>query len=122
MTSEPASPRITVRRLPKRAAYDPATLHAILDEGLVCHLGFVHDGQPFVIPTNYARWGDFLLFHGAAGSRLARALRDGVPVCATVTLIDGLVLARSAFHHSTHYRSGVILGKAQEITDRAERL
>ncbi len=118
----PPSPRTTVRRLPKRAAYDPATIHAILDEGLVCHVGFVHEGQPYVIPTNYARWGEQLVIHGAAVSRLLRTLAEGVPVCVTVTLVDGLVLARSAFHHSTNYRSVVILGTAQEITDGSERL
>lgn len=118
----PLSARATVRRLPKRAAYDLATIHAILDEGLVCHVGFVHQGQPYVIPTNYARWGEQLVIHGAAASRLLRTLAGGVPVCVTVTLIDGLVLARSAFHHSTNYRSVVILGTAVEVTDPAERM
>ena len=118
----PPSPRTTVRRLPKRAAYDVATIHAILDEGLVCHVGFVHEGQPYVIPTNYARWGEQLVIHGAAASRLLRTLAGGVPVCVTVTLIDGLVLARSAFHHSTNYRSVMVLGTAVEVADPAERM
>jgi len=114
--------RTRVRRLPARASYDRATIHAILDEGLVCHLGFVHEGQPFVLPTTYARVGDRLYVHGSAASRMFRALRDGVPVCASVTLFDGLVLARSAFHHSMNYRSVVVLGVATEVTDAAERL
>src|SRR5207244_3797363 len=94
----------------------------ILDEGLVCHLGFVHDGHPFVLPTTYARVDDALYLHGSAASRMLRGLRDGIPVCVTVTLLDGLVLARSAFHHSMNYRSVVILGVATEVTDGAERL
>ncbi len=118
----PPTPRTTVRRLPKRGAYDLPTIHAILDEGLVCHLGFVQDGQPFVIPTNYARWGEQLVIHGAAASRLLRTLAGGVPVCLTVTLVDGLVLARSAFHHSTNYRSVVVFGTAVVISDPAERM
>jgi len=114
--------RTRVRRLPSRASYDRATLHAVLDEGLVCQLGFVHDGQPFVLPTTYARVEDALYVHGSAASRMLRGLRDGIPVCATVTLLDGLVLARSAFHHSMNYRSVVILGVATEVTEPAERL
>ena len=114
--------RTRVRRLPSRASYDRATMHAILDEGLVCHLGFVHDGQPFVLPTTYARVEDAIYLHGSAASRMLRGLRDGIPVCATVTLLDGLVLARSAFHHSMNYRSVVILGVATELTGSAERL
>lgn len=122
MASLPPTPRSTVRRLPQRAAYDRATIHAILDEGLVCHVAFVHEGQPYVIPTNYVRWGEQLVIHGSAASRMLRTLRGGVPACVTVTLLDGLVLARSAFHHSVNYRSVVILGTAVEITDPAERL
>lgn len=117
----PRTPRTTVRRLPQRAAYDRGTIHAILDEGLVCHIGFVHEGHPYVIPTNYVRWGEQLVIHGSAASRMLRTLRGGVPVCVTVTLLDGLVLARSAFHHSVNYRSVVILGTAREITDPGER-
>jgi len=89
--------RTRVRRLPERATYDRATVHAILDEGFLCHVGFVVDGQPYVIPTGYARVGDTLFLHGSTGSRLG--LRPGMDVCVTVTLVDGLVLARSAFHH-----------------------
>ena len=114
--------RTRVRRLPARASYDRGAIHAILDEGLVCHLGFVNDGQPYVLPTAYARVGDALYFHGSAASRMLRGLRDGIPVCATVTLLDGLVLARSAFHHSMNYRSVVILGVATEVTEPADRL
>ena len=116
------TPRTRVHRLPSRASYDRTTIHAILDEALVCHLGFVHDGQPFVLPTTYARVDDALYLHGSAASRMLRGLRDGIPVCVTVTLLDGLVLARSAFHHSMNYRSVVILGVAAEVTGAAERL
>ena len=115
------SPRTRVRRLPARARYDRPTLDAILDEGLVCHIGFVADGQPFVIPTTYARVGDRLYVHGSAASRLLRTLASGTPICVTVTLLDGLVLARSAFHHSMNYRSAVVLGVAAEVTDPAEK-
>lgn len=115
------TPRTTVRRLPARGNYDGAVLKAILDEGLVCHVGFVGDGHPFVIPTSYGRVGDVLYVHGSPASRMLRTLKDGVPVCVTVTLLDGLVLARSAFHHSMNYRSAVLLGTAVEVTDAAER-
>ena len=116
MTETLQSPRTTVRRLPTRAAYDRDTVHAILDEAYICHLGFVVDGQPFVIPTIHWRDGETLYFHGSAASRMLRSLRDGVDACVTVTLLDGLVLARSAFHHSMNYRSAVILGRAREVT------
>jgi nitroimidazol reductase NimA-like FMN-containing flavoprotein (pyridoxamine 5'-phosphate oxidase superfamily) len=116
------SQRVRVRRLPKRAAYDRATIHAILDEALVCHLGFVHDGQPFVIPTLHARVGERLYLHGSSASRMLGTLGAGVPVCVTVTLIDGLVLARSAFHHSVNYRSVVLLGTAVAVTEEAEKV
>src|SRR5688572_1865409 len=115
------TPRTTVRRLPARGSYDTAVLKAILDEALVCHVGFVAEGQPFVIPTSYGRVGDVLYLHGSPASRMLRALKDGVPVCVTVTLLDGLVLARSAFHHSMNYRSAVLLGTAVEVADPAER-
>lgn len=111
------SDRTRVRRLPKRGAYDRATIDAILDEGLVCHLGFVADGQPLVVPTGYARDGDRLLLHGSRASASMRALAAGAPACVTVTLLDGLVLARSAFHHSMNYRSVVVLGLAAEVTE-----
>jgi nitroimidazol reductase NimA-like FMN-containing flavoprotein (pyridoxamine 5'-phosphate oxidase superfamily) len=113
--------RVRVRRLPDRAAYDPETVNAILDEALVCHLGFVHNAQPFVIPTLFARVGDRLYVHGSSASRMLRTLTDGVAACVTVSLIDGLVLARSAFHHSINYRSVVLLGTASEVTDSDEK-
>ena len=113
--------RTRLRRRPTRGSYDRAVVDAILDEALVCHVGFVHEGQPFVLPTTYARVGASLYIHGAAASRMLRAVRGGVPVCITVTLLDGLVLARSAFHHSMNYRSVVILGVATEVTDEAEK-
>ena len=114
--------RTRLRRLPARGSYDTEVVHAILDAALVCHLGFVHEGQPFVLPTVYARVGDVLYVHGSAASRMLRTLREAVPVCVTVTLLDGLVLARSAFHHSVNYRSVVVLGAAAEVTDEGERL
>lgn len=117
----PPSERTRVRRLPKRGAYDRATIDAILDEGLICHLGFVADGAPLVIPTGYARDGDRLLLHGSRTSASMRALAAGAKACVTVTLLDGLVLARSAFHHSMNYRSVVVLGVATEITEPAEK-
>jgi uncharacterized protein len=116
------TPRTTVRRLAARGAYDRDTIYAILDEAYICHVGFVVDGHPFVIPTIHARVGDTLYFHGSAASRMLRSLRDGVDACVTVTLLDGLVLARSAFHHSMNYRSVVVLGMGREVADRAEKL
>jgi uncharacterized protein len=113
--------RTQVRRLPKRAAYDRAQVHAILDAGFLCHVGFAIDAQPYVIPTGYARAGETLFIHGSAASRLLRTLSEGVDVCVTVTLVDGFVLARSAFHHSMNYRSVVVLGKARLVTDPAEK-
>jgi len=120
--SELKTDRTTVRRLPKRASYDRATVEAILDEALICHVGFVVDGSPFVIPTIHTRVGETLYFHGSAASRMLRSLRDGVDACVTVTLLDGLVLARSAFHHSMNYRSAVVFGKAREVIEREEKL
>jgi uncharacterized protein len=111
--------RTRVRRLPERAAYDRATVHAILDEGFLCHVGFVADGQPYVIPTGYARVGDTVYLHGSTGSRLG--LRPGMDVCVTVTLVDGLVLARSAFHHSMNYRSVMALGRTRAVRDPEEK-
>ena len=122
MTDSLQTTRITVRRLPDRGVYDRDTIHAILDEALICHVGFIVDGQPFVIPTIHWRDGDTLYVHGSAASRMLRALRGGVDACVTVTLLDGLVLARSAFNHSMNYRSVVILGKAREVSDRDEKL
>lgn len=109
------SRRTTVRRVPDRGVYDRETVHAILDAGLVAHVGFEHEGQPFVIPMAYARDGDRLLLHGSGGSRMLRALAGGAPACVTVTLVDGLVLARSVFHHSMNYRSVVALGSAVKL-------
>ncbi len=121
MNAPPPSERGTVRRLPQRASYEEADIHAILDEGLVAHVGVTVEGQPYVIPMVYGRMGRNLYLHGASVSRLARQLAQGVPVCLTVTLLDGLVLARSAFHHSVNYRSVVALGTAVLVTDDAEK-
>jgi uncharacterized protein len=108
----PPTDRTRVRRVPQRGAYERETVEAILDETLISHVGFVHEGQPVVIPTLHARLGDRLYLHGSAASRMLRTLQKGVPVCATSTLVDGLVLARSAFHHSVNYRSVVVFGTA----------
>ena len=113
--------RTQVRRRPERAHYDRAGIEAILDEGLVAHVGVAVDGQPFVLPMAYARVGDDLYLHGSAASRLLRALSGGAAVCVTVTLLDGLVLARSAFHHSMNYRCVVVLGRAVPVPDGPER-
>ena len=107
--------RTTVRRNAKRGAYDRGVVNAILDAGIVAHVGFVHEGQPYVIPMSYARDGDRLLLHGAGGSRLMRTLASGAPACVTVTILDGIVLARSVFHHSMNYRSVVALGSATKL-------
>jgi nitroimidazol reductase NimA-like FMN-containing flavoprotein (pyridoxamine 5'-phosphate oxidase superfamily) len=115
------SPRIAVKRLPKRASYDPAVIHAILDEGMVGHVGFEMDAQVYVIPMAYARMEDRLVFHGAKKSRIMRALGAGRDVCVTVTLLDGLVLARSAFHHSMNYRSVCVFGRARRVTGAKAR-
>lgn len=116
----PPSARTTVRRIAERASYDPASAHAILDEGLVCHVGLVTDDGPVVIPTLYARDGDRLLLHGSVASRLLRGATDSA-ICVTVTLVDGLVLARSAFHHAVNYRSVVVFGQAERIDDPEEK-
>lgn len=107
--------RIRVRREPHRGRYDRATIDAILDEALYCHLGFVVDGQPYVIPTLHARIGDLLYVHGSSASRMLRHAATGAPMCATVTLLDGLVLAKSVFNHSIDYRSVVVLGQARLV-------
>jgi nitroimidazol reductase NimA-like FMN-containing flavoprotein (pyridoxamine 5'-phosphate oxidase superfamily) len=114
--------RTQVKRLPDRGAYDSETVFKILDEALICHVGFSVDGQPFVIPTGFARVEDTLYIHGSAASRMLRTLAEGVQVCVTVTLLDGLVLARSAFHHSMNYRSVVMLGRATLVSDPAEKI
>jgi uncharacterized protein len=120
-TPSPPSSRTRVKRVHERAAYDRETIDAILDAALVCHLGFERDGQPYVIPTLHARIGDRLYVHGSSASRAVRALEEGIPVCATVTLVDGIVLARSVFEHSLNYRSVVVLGTATAVTDPDEK-
>lgn len=114
--------RVRVVREPQRAVYDRAEVYKILDEGFICHLGFSVDGQPYVIPTSYGRLGDVLYVHGSAASRMLRRLSEGIPVCLTVTLLDGLVLARSVFNHSMNYRSVVVLGMASLVDDPDEKL
>jgi uncharacterized protein len=116
------TPRTRLVREADRAVYDRETAYRILDEGFLCHVGFVADGQPFVIPTSYGRKDDSLFIHGSAASRMLRQMKESVPVCVTVTLLDGLVLARSIFNHSMNYRSVVVLGKATLVDDPAEKL
>lgn len=122
MTSPLKTPRTQVKRAPKRGHYDFATIARILDEGLVCQVGFVVEERPFVIPTAYARVDDKVYIHGASASRMLKSLLTGIEVCFTVTLLDGLVLARSAYHHSMNYRSVVLFGQAQKVTDPAEKM
>jgi hypothetical protein len=122
MAKIPPTPRTTLRRLPQRGDYDRDAIDQILDEGFICHVGFAVDGRPFVIPTGYARVGDRLLIHGSQASRMLRVVGQGIDVCLTVTLIDGLVLARSAFHHSMNYRSVVVFGQATVIDSPKEKL
>ncbi len=121
-TSEMPTARTRVVREPERASYDREAVYQILDEGFLCHVGFSVDGQPFVIPTSYGRDGANLYIHGSAASRMLRQMKEGIPVCVTVTLLDGLVLARSIFNHSMNYRSVVILGKATLVDDPDEKL
>jgi uncharacterized protein len=116
------TPRTRLVREAERAVYDREVAYRILDEGFLCHVGFVADGQPFVIPTSYGRKDDSLYIHGSAASRMLRNLKESVPVCVTVTLLHGLVLARSIFNHSMNYESVVILGKATLVDDPAEKL
>ena len=120
--SIPQTERTTLKRLPKRGVYDRDIVYGILDEGFICHVGFAVDGRPFVIPTGYARGGDQLYIHGSQVSRMLRTLAEGVDVCVTVTLVDGLVLARSAFHHSMNYRSVVIFGRAAIVEQREAKV
>jgi nitroimidazol reductase NimA-like FMN-containing flavoprotein (pyridoxamine 5'-phosphate oxidase superfamily) len=121
--NEPApSSRTTVKRKAERGAYDAELIHAIVDEALICHVGFVHDGAPVVLPTIHARIGDTLYLHGSTANRMLRSLRDGVEACVTCTLVDGLVLARSVFHHSMNYRSVVVFGPARGVEDPGEKL
>jgi nitroimidazol reductase NimA-like FMN-containing flavoprotein (pyridoxamine 5'-phosphate oxidase superfamily) len=121
MTDLNVTERTTLKRLPQRGSHERETIYSILDEGLVCHVGFQHEGHPFVIPTGYGRAGDTLYIHGSRASRMMSILRDGTEVCVTVTLLDALVLARSAFHHSMNYRSVVIFGRAREVEDLDEK-
>jgi nitroimidazol reductase NimA-like FMN-containing flavoprotein (pyridoxamine 5'-phosphate oxidase superfamily) len=121
-SSSAPTPRTRVVREPQRAVYDRDVVNRILDEGFICHVGFVVDGQPFVVPTSYGRHEDVLYIHGSAASRMLRNVSDGIPVCVTVTLLDGLVLARSIFNHSMNYRSVVVLGTGTAIEDREEKL
>lgn len=113
--------RATVQRHPERGVYDAETIHAILDAGYLCHVGLVLDEQPVVLPTLYTRVGEKLYLHGSPFSHMMQPVEGGLPLCVTVTHVDGLVLARSAFHHSINYRSVVILGRAYVVTDRAEK-
>jgi nitroimidazol reductase NimA-like FMN-containing flavoprotein (pyridoxamine 5'-phosphate oxidase superfamily) len=122
MSTYTPTSRTKVRRLQKRAVYDKARVHEILDEGFLCHVGFTQDGQPFVIPTLYARADELLYMHGSGASRMLKTLAQGIDVCVTVTLVDGYVLARSAFHHSMNYRSVAVLGRARLVDDPAEKL
>ena len=117
----PQTDRTKLKRLPKRGHFDRETVYGILDEGFICHVGFAPGGQPVVIPTGYARVDDTLYIHGSQASRMLKTLAGGVDACVTVTIIDGLVLARSAFHHSMNYRSVVIFGRATLIEDREEK-
>jgi uncharacterized protein len=115
------TPQTRLKRYHERGVHTRSAIYAILDEGLICHMGFVVDGQPFVIPTAYARHEDQLYLHGSAASRALRTLSEGVPMCVTVTLVDGIVLARRAFNHSFNYRSVVVLGTAKPVTDAEEK-
>ena len=121
MNQDAPTNRTQVARLPKRGDYSEATIYSILDAGFLCHVGFVVDGQPFVIPTGYGRLGNTFYLHGSAASRMLRTLATGVEVCVTVTLLDGLVLARSAFHHSMNYRSVVLFGTATLVESSEEK-
>lgn len=118
----PPTARTRVRRQPARARYDRETLYAIFDAGLVCHVGYVIDGHPYVTATSYWREGERIYWHGSSASRMLRTLKGGVPVCLNVSLIDGLVLARSGFHHSVNYRTAMLFGIAEPVVDGEEKL
>src|SRR6185436_4589201 len=122
MKTIPRTKRTTLKRLSERGVYDREPINRILDEGFICHVGFSVEGQPFVIPTGYARAGDNIYIHGSQASRMLRNLEKGIDVCLTVTLVDGLVLARSAFNHSMNYRSVVVLGHAELVSEPQEKL
>jgi hypothetical protein len=119
--SDAPSPRTQVRRLPERGAYDRDLINSILDEALICHVGFVHDDAPVVIPTIHARIGETLYLHGSPASRMLRSMRSGDEISVNVTLLDGLVIARAAFHNSMNYRSVVVFGSPRIVTDVAEK-
>jgi nitroimidazol reductase NimA-like FMN-containing flavoprotein (pyridoxamine 5'-phosphate oxidase superfamily) len=121
VATDAPSERTKVHRLPERGVYDREVIDAILDEALICHVGYIDDGHPSVIPTIHARVGDTLYIHGSNASRTLRAARSAPEICVEVTLIDGLVLARSAFHHSMNYRSVVVYGRARPVTDEQEK-
>ncbi|MEW6324440.1 MAG: pyridoxamine 5'-phosphate oxidase family protein [Nitrospirota bacterium] len=122
MEQFPQTERNQVKRKPDRGRYDKATIYPIIDEALICHVGFVLDSQPYVIPTIHARQGDRILLHGAKGSRMLKFIQTGGPVCITITVLDGLVLARSVFHHSLNYRSVVLFGRGELIEGQEEKL
>src|SRR5438270_3035570 len=117
----PPSERVRVRRRPERARYDTELVHQVLDESLICHVGFVFDDQPYVLPTIHARHGETLYLHGATSNHMLKVLSSGAPLCITTTIVDGLVLARSAFHHTMNYRSVVVLGTGYAVDDPEER-
>jgi nitroimidazol reductase NimA-like FMN-containing flavoprotein (pyridoxamine 5'-phosphate oxidase superfamily) len=122
MTDFAKTEKNSIKRLPKRGYYDREIIYRILDEALICHVGFVADGQPYVIPTNFARVDDTVILHGAKASRLLKHIEAGPPVCVEATIVDGLVLARSVFHHSINYRSVVLFGIGSLIVDEQEKL
>jgi hypothetical protein len=122
MTQFKKSTKTQIKRLPKRGHYDKETIYQILDEALICHVGFVENGQPYVIPINFARVDDTIILHGAKASRLLKHIAAGHPVCVEATIVDGLVLARSVFHHSVNYRSVVLFGTGCVVEDEAEKL
>ena len=121
MSEFATNPQNLIRRVPQRGAYDKETVYGIIDEARMCHVGFVHEGRPFVIPTIHVRSGDELILHGAKASRLMKHIQAGNEICVTMTLLDGLVLARSAFHHSMNYRSVVLFGKGRPVEDDEEK-
>lgn len=122
MTQFTKTTRNWIKRLPKRGHYDRQTVYRILDEALICHIGFVEGGQPYVIPINFARMGDTIVLHGAKASRLLKHIEAGHPICVEATIVDGLVLARSVFHHSVNYRSVVLFGKGRLVEEEGEKL
>src|SRR5574342_333840 len=122
MTDFAKTEKNRINRLPKRGHYDRETIYRILDEALICHVGFVAAGQPYVIPINFARVGDRIVLHGAKASRLLKHIGAGNPVCVEATIVDGLVLARSVFHHSVNYRSVVLFGTGQLVVEEQEKL